>query len=211
MVGGKIGRRGQIALIICLRVLIFGFKCIPAISNVCLLIGLNQNPKESCLSSFIKQRILFRVFPRRRTMISFLEKRENVACLSKSIDCARGTTSFALVKHRGGGRAQDVAWRMLPSLHKFPIRHRSSRFSSFPEEDALEAVYFIYIINSHNDLHRAYFCKFPSNRDPIALNAMDSVIQFQRLKITQQLFPSMGRNASCCTQIDSRDCNRSQF
>lgn len=151
------------------------------------------------------------VFPRRRTMISFLEKRENVACPSKSIDCARGTTSFALVKHRGGGRAQDVAWRMLPSLRKFPIRHRSSRFSSFPEEDALEAVYFIYIINSHNDLHRAYFCKFPSNRDPIALNAMDSVIQFQRLKITQQLFPSMGRNASCCTQIDSRDCNRSQF
>lgn len=112
---------------------------------------------------------------------------------------------------RGGGRAQDVAWRMLPSLHKFPIRHRSSRFSSFREEDALEAVYFIYIINSHNDLHRAYFCKFPSNRDPIALNAMDSVIQFQRLKINQQLFPSMGRNASCCTRIDSRDCNRSRF
>lgn len=151
------------------------------------------------------------VFPRRGTMISvsFLEKRENVVRRNQSI--AQEEQQVSRWSNRGGGRAQDVAWRMLPSLRKFPIRHRSSRFSSFPEEDALEAVYFIYIINSHNDLHCAYFCKFPSNRDPIALNAMDSVIQFQRLKITQQLFPSMGRNASCCTQIDSRDCNRSQF
>lgn len=75
------------------------------------------------------------VFPRRGTMISvsFLEKRENVVRRNQSI--AQEEQQVSRWSNRGGGRAQDVAWRMLPSLRKFPIRHRSSRFSSFRDTE----------------------------------------------------------------------------
>lgn len=99
-----------------------------------------------------------------------------------------------------GGQTQDVAWRMLPSLHKFPICHRSSRFSRFSSFRDIERGghapgYLFYIIDARFKQGSCVFLQISleSRSNRVKYYGFRSVIPFQRFKITKQVFPSRGK------------------